>query len=337
MSRPALGLLLALAVVTAPAPAGAQGFKLRLPAADSIVSGGGLTHIVAELEAGVAPSAARARLKEEDLGPATPRQRANGGSVLHWSVRLAPGPNTLEVIFAPPGKPETRQTRRLFYYAPVFAASDVPSGFRRLPFHQATADPVCQECHRLEPAPRDGAPGAPDQSTCYGCHASLTRVKEVHGPAALWACTRCHDPTAGPQRYATPEPVMPLCFGCHQEQKDRFYGSPYQHGPTATGYCTICHNPHGSDQQFFLKKAAWNLCTTCHFEKASGRHVISWGPRGQSHPTRGRPDPNRVGRELSCASCHNPHAAPAPKLWNFGATVWLDLCRNCHGWVFGAK
>jgi predicted CXXCH cytochrome family protein len=128
---------------------------------------------------------------------------------------------------------------------------------------------------------------------------------------------------------------MPPCFGCHQEQKDRFYGNPYQHGPTATGFCTICHNPHGTDNEFFVKKATWNLCTTCHYEKGSGRHVVSWGPSGQTHPTRQRPDPSRAGKELSCASCHNPHAAPGAKLWNFGAVRWMDLCRNCHAGIFG--
>ncbi len=199
----------------------------------------------------------------------------------------------------------------------------------------ASAEAACRNCHSLEAAPEDVGPPTPDQSTCYPCHAGLTKVKEVHGPAALWACTKCHDPASAPQRYATPEPVMPLCFGCHQEQKDRFYGSPYQHGPTATGFCTLCHNPHGSEHGLFLKKAAWDLCTTCHFEKGSGRHVVAWGPGGQTHPTRGRPDPVRANRELSCASCHNPHAAPGPKLWNFGATSWVDLCRNCHRRIIG--
>jgi predicted CXXCH cytochrome family protein len=128
---------------------------------------------------------------------------------------------------------------------------------------------------------------------------------------------------------------MPLCFSCHEEQKERFYGERFQHGPTATGMCVLCHSPHGSEHALLLRKAAFDLCTACHAEQGSGRHVIAWGPGGQSHPTRGRPDPVKLGQELSCASCHNPHAAPAPKLWNFKATLWLDLCRNCHRALLG--
>lgn len=327
-------LLLGLAAAGA-AAADPAGVRVRMPVADSIVSGSGRVHVIVELDGEAAPSAVRARLKGADLGPGTYRARAGGGGVSHWSVQLTPGPNVLEVEFAPAGRPATREARAVYFFDPVHAASEPPKTFKRAPFHQAGAEAVCRECHRTQSVPDDVAPAAPDQSTCFTCHAGLTKVKEVHGPAALWACTKCHDATSTPGRYATPEPVMPLCFSCHQEQKDRFYGSPYQHGPTATGFCTLCHNPHGSEHGLFLKKAAWNLCTTCHFEKGSGRHVVSWGPSGQTHPTRGRPDPSRPNRELSCASCHNPHAAAGPKLWNFGATIWLDLCRNCHGRIFG--
>lgn len=332
-----LARALLVALLTVPSPAGAEGrdFTVHAPAPDSIVAGGGLFHVIVEVDRGVTSSALRARLNGADLGPASYQALAAGGGMLHWSARLAAGQNVVEIEFGPPGRPATRETRAVYYFAPIHAASDPPKEFTRAPFHQAGGAATCGECHRMQSVPEDAAPVSPERSTCFSCHAGLMKLKEVHGPAALWACTRCHDPTASPQRYATPEPVMPLCFGCHQEQKERFYGNPYQHGPTATGFCTICHNPHGSDHGFFLKKAAWDLCTTCHFEKAGPRHVVSWGPRGQGHPTRGRPDPTRPNRELSCASCHNPHAAPAPKLWNFGATRWLDLCRNCHGWVFG--
>lgn len=324
-------LLVLLVAARAPTVAGSQLLRVHAPVRDSIVSGGGLVHVIVETEPGLAPSAVRVRLQGTDIGPGAHRARSRGGGVLHWTARLGPGPNTLEIEATPPGAPAVRETRTLYYFAPVFSATDPPKGLQRVPFHQKDPDAVCSECHVTRPTSQDAAPPTPDRSTCYSCHAELTRVKEVHGPAANWACTRCHDPGASPHRYATPEPVMPLCFGCHQEQKELFYGSPYQHGPTATGFCTICHNPHGTENGFFLKKAAWSLCTTCHFEKATGRHVVEWGPGGGGHPTQGRPDPKRPTRELACPSCHNPHAAPAPRLWNFGATQWLDLCRNCHG------
>jgi predicted CXXCH cytochrome family protein len=152
----------------------------------------------------------------------------------------------------------------------------------------------------------------------------------VHGPAALWNCLKCHDAQSVPARYATPVPVRDLCFGCHTDLKDYFFSTPYQHGPTATGMCTICHNPHGTNNEFWLKKEPWDLCTTCHAEKASGRHVIAWGPSGQTHPTRGRPDPMKPEREFSCRSCHNPHASNMPKLWNYNVKSYFELCQVCH-------
>ena len=330
-----LGALALATLLGAAAPSGADP-RVLLPAANSIVSGAGHVHVLVELDPGVPPSRLRVRLKDVDAGPGTVATRADGRSVVHWTLRLVPGPNDVDVELA--GGPATavRQRRVVFYHEIVLERAAPPPGYQVAAFHVPPAEAACAECHAMAVAGTDSGPAAPEQSTCYACHAPLTRVKAVHGPAAVWACTRCHEPTSAPARFATPKPVMPLCFGCHQEQKERFYGAPYQHGPTATGFCTICHNPHGTDHEYFVKKTVWNLCTTCHLEKGSGRHVISWGPRGQSHPTRERPDPSRVGKELSCASCHNPHAAPGAKLWNFGATRWLDLCRNCHPRIFGA-
>jgi predicted CXXCH cytochrome family protein len=313
-----------------PAPsAGAP--HVHYPPEDLIVTGGGTLHVIVEApEPG--PHTMSIRLNGAEPGPAV---SAAGGRVLHGPVQLAPGPNALEIVLSNERGETTTLSRRAFWASPVLARADPPAGFRRQPFHGEGHEAPCAGCHQTQPRPEDAGPTEPRQSTCFSCHARITGAREVHGPAAQWACTRCHDPTAAPVRYATPEPVMPLCFSCHAEQRDRFYGNRYQHGPTATGFCTICHNPHGTEHRFFLKKATWDLCTTCHAEKASGRHVISWGPRGQTHPTRGRPDPSRPGREVSCASCHNPHAAPSPKLWNFKATFYVELCRNCHGGLIG--
>jgi predicted CXXCH cytochrome family protein len=154
--------------------------------------------------------------------------------------------------------------------------------------------------------------------------------REVHGPVAVWGCLVCHDPKAKPSPYATPVRVLDLCYGCHTDQRDYFFSAKYQHGPTSTGRCTICHNPHGSPNPYWLKRVPWDLCTSCHFEKATGRHVIAWGPGGDTHPTRGRPDPMRPERELACNSCHNPHAANSQYLWNFDARQHTELCQTCH-------
>lgn len=327
-------VLLITAAPAAPLPARSTPL-VHYPPDELVISGKGLLHVLVEL-----PESGRRQVEVRiNGGPAgavvTAQRPAPGGQVFHAPVQLVPGLNTIAIAAREGGSPGVTVERRVFHLAPLWKETEPPPRFSRRPFHQAGLERACAGCHATGPRPEDAAPSAPEQSTCRSCHAGMTAAKEVHGPAALWACTRCHDARGAPAGYETPEPVMPLCFSCHIEQKEHFLGNRYQHGPTATGHCTICHDPHGTDQRFFIKKAAWDLCTTCHFEKASGRHVISWGPSGQGHPTRGKPDPTRPGRELSCASCHNPHAAPAPRLWNFKATMWLDLCRNCHGGIVG--
>lgn len=326
------GVLVGALLASVPARACAGEVRLHYPPENLVVSGEGVVHVLAEA---LGPSIDGMEVRLPPRTWRTKAETAHGRAVFHVRVTLAPGTNQIEIRFVARGQPGAASTRTVFFVSPLAGEWDPPTGFARKPFHAARAPDACTACHDMPPRPSDAAPGRPRDSSCYSCHANLVAQREVHGPAASWACTRCHDPAATPAPYATSDPVMPLCFSCHAEQKDRFYGSPYQHGPTATGRCTICHDPHGTDHPFFLKRAAWELCTTCHAEKATGRHVISWGPSGQTHPTRARPDPVRPERELSCASCHNPHAAPSPKLWNFNATFYLDLCRNCHRAILG--
>jgi len=253
------------------------------------------------------------------------------GPIEHFRASLRYGLNTVEVQVDRGGDIVARETRQVFFFSHLAEERSPPAGFARRPFH-AGSEPwtACRACHALEPSAQDVSAPGPGSSTCYACHKHIVAFKQVHGPASTWACLRCHDAHSAPVRYATPVPVRDLCYRCHQDMRDQFFGSRYQHGPTATGVCTICHDPHASDNPFWLKKPPWYLCTTCHFEKASGRHVIAWGPSGQTHPTRGRPDPMRPTRELACPSCHNPHAADSAGLWNFGARSATELCQTCH-------
>lgn len=334
MGRASLLLVVIAVGVLSPRGAAAS-LQVHYPPENLVISGGGVLHVIAEPEGSVAADGLDVRLNGESAGSGVARPREDGGTVYHAAVQLSFGINAVEVLLRAGGQVVAKAERKVFFLSALGKQTHSPADFSRRPFHLAGREAACVGCHQLAPRPEDAGPPTPEQSTCHSCHAGLTKSKEVHGPTAFWACTRCHDPTSARARYATPEPVMTLCFSCHTELKERFYGRPYQHGPTATGQCTICHNPHGSQERFFLKKAAWNLCTTCHFEKAGPRHVIAWGPRGQGHPTRGRPDPTRPKHELSCASCHNPHAAFAPRLWKFGAERRLDLCRNCHRRIVG--
>lgn len=303
--------------------ASSPAFTLLYPPDRAIVGGAGLSHLVIELNQPVKISA---RLNGKPLPEA---QVEN--NIYHYSLRLNFGLNRIEVKVQGKGRSVGQGGREIFFFSQLAEENKIPQGFASIPFHQAAkTTEECAACHILEPQKSDLSPRTPTDSSCYICHKELTQFKRVHGPASLWNCLQCHDSSSSPARYATPTPVRNLCYRCHEVQKKYFFSSRYQHGPTATGMCTICHNPHASKNNFWLKKEPWDLCTTCHQEKASGRHVIAWGPTGDTHPTRGRPDPMKPEREFSCRSCHNPHASNAPKLWNFNATTRFQLCQTCH-------
>lgn len=297
--------------------------NLLHPADKSVVSGAGLSHIIVELSQ---PASLLVRLNGKLQENAKIKE-----TIYHYSVRLDFGLNTLEVEASAGGTVLARDKRDLFFFSPIAKEKEIPQGFVSIPFHKlGSTSEKCRACHTLEPQRTDRAPPTPGDSTCYTCHKKITQFKQVHGPAALWNCLACHNSSSAPQKYTTPVPVRDLCYGCHIDQKNYFFSAQFQHGPTATGMCTICHNPHASDHEFWLKKEPWDLCTTCHSDKASGRHILAWGPTGDTHPTRGRPDPMKPEREFSCRSCHNPHASNAPKLWNFDATTAYQLCWTCH-------
>ena len=72
------------------------------------------------------------------------------------------------------------------------------------------------------------------------------------------------------------------------------------------------------------------LCLSCHTEKGSGRRIIAGYVYGNRHPTHGVLDPLRKGRELTCASCHNPHASDSSKFIRLNAGRGFELCGKCH-------
>jgi predicted CXXCH cytochrome family protein len=261
-----------------------------------------------------------------------PIESKSSDKIQHYVLRLEFGVNTIEVEALAGERVLAHERRELFFFSPIAGEKkEIPDGFASRPFHEAGKNAIkCAGCHILEPQKSDVSPASPSASSCSSCHRGLLQFRQVHGPASLWNCLACHDAKSAPGKYATPVPVRDLCYGCHTDQKSYFFSAKYQHGPTATGMCTICHNPHASNNEFWLKKPPWELCTTCHAEKASGRHILAWGPTGDTHPTRGRPDPMKPEREFSCRSCHNPHASNAPKLWNFDVTETYQLCWTCH-------
>ncbi|MBW2481891.1 MAG: hypothetical protein JRF38_18020 [Deltaproteobacteria bacterium] len=236
----------------------------------------------------------------------------------------------------------------------VFRRSDLvgnyekpPAGFEKDYFHMKDR-PQCAACHHLwEPAEadnktinietyaaevsKDKAP-VPADSSCYSCHRGIASCSFVHGPAFVWSCLTCHD-ARGEPKYSLKYPVPELCYKCHWEQKQQRSGKKNYHAPYITDKCCMCHNPHASENPCRLDRPVWLLCVSCHPGQADGRHVVApyfWGTRHRKHPTRGIPDPSRKGHELTCASCHDPHASDFPMFISKYGPRSFDLCKKCH-------
>lgn len=257
-----------------------------------------------------------------------------GKEYLCKTVKLSFGPNEI-VVNAFEGGLEGRKVESK--KVAVFYRSDIsrefrisPPEFQKKPFHREDNEKTCLSCHDMKTSEKDIKPQRPVDSMCYSCHKKITGYGYVHGPAARWDCLSCHDRNAKPVKYITQKPERDSCFACHKDKKEEWTPKKYWHGPTATGKCSVCHNPHASDNISWLKKPSWDLCITCHEDRASGRHVVAGFVFGSSHPTKGRPDPLRPGKELSCASCHNPHAANSKALFANDLISPGSLCQMCH-------
>ena len=203
-----------------------------------------------------------------------------------------------------------------------------PPGFDPYHFHKSEREKGCSRCHTMEARKSDVSPDSPDQSTCFVCHKEITGYKFMNGSVSVWACTRCHSGNENNEK-GVPEPVSKLCFSCHYNEMKTWTARKHAHGPFALGACTLCHNPHASDDPFFLRKQTTDLCLSCHADKATGAHVVS-GFSGSGHPVRGKPDPRNPGKELTCASCHNPHASDFPFLLFRDLGDRSSFCRSCH-------
>ncbi len=270
---------------------------------------------------------------------------ASENKFICFTVRLEPGINTIEVIAFKDGNTVECITRSVFRRSDLSAMyKKVPAEFRKKERFHLKNNSECRECHVLDPTAFDKKPLSPatfdrgkydmetiitSTSTCYSCHKSMNSYPYVHGPVSVWSCLSCHDPESSP-KYSVEQPDTEMCYKCHVEQRDNWLSKKIIHGPVTLGTCTICHSPHSSNNPFNLFKPVWDLCTNCHFEKGTGVHVFADSMFKEGHPTRGRKDMLREGKELTCASCHDPHASNNLHLWAFDVETLYDLCQTCH-------
>lgn len=187
----------------------------------------------------------------------------------------------------------------------------------------------CSACHTGmhnggKPAPKLTAP-VPD--LCFSCHDGTAFDKKTpHAPVAGGMCGSCHNPHASANPRMLIAAVPDLCFSCHDKNA---MGKKDAHVKAAAGQCLTCHDPHGSDSAFALNELVEGHCDSCH-DEVTPRHVLARISPNDGHPLRGKPDPLRKGRELSCSSCHNPHAADQQRISTKGLKSPAPLCVRCH-------
>ncbi len=312
--------------------------KVEYPV-DKTVMKFGLINISLSLPHGMAD------LIEIRVNNKTRASRVPGREIECFSVPLALGINKINLIAKKKGLIVDRVSLDVFRRSDLIGKyATPPAGFQKDYFHQEDR-PRCAGCHhRLEPTKVDEKPinidtfadeiskynaNVSSESTCYSCHRRMTAYRFVHGPDFVWSCLSCHDPEATP-RYFIKYPDPELCYKCHFREKQIRSTKKYYHTPFTTGRCGICHNPHASENPLSLVKPIWDLCRSCHTDKGSGRHVVAGYLMGDKHPTRGVPDPRRKEQELSCASCHDPHASDSRKFSTLNPERGFDFCRKCH-------
>jgi len=208
----------------------------------------------------------------------------------------------------------------------------------------------CEACHKTvagKSHPEKGSiiltqslPGL-----CYGCHQeSKFKGSTIHKPVAGGMCIACHNPHSSNSKKLLISELPDVCYTCHDKGN---FTKKHLHKVINLIGCVTCHNPHVSNNPSLLTNPINDVCINCHKKQGSGQHIVSL-PRGKVHPIKDvidistlkmiktpdpknpklnieMPDPKVPGKQLSCASCHNPHSSDYPKLFQV-----QRICLKCH-------
>ncbi len=200
--------------------------------------------------------------------------------------------------------------------------------------HSPAANLYCGSCHDLGPNNNNAKHliNTKIDQSCFQCHVTgrkWGKMSHVHGPVGTGDCTVCHDPHGEKYQYQLwANGKAEICVTCHTNKEKLIKNTPLGfrvHGIVIGGGCIACHSPHASENRFQLYKPINDLCVGCH---VSMRGIIVGHPVG-GHPVRGKKDPRRKGRELSCTSCHNPHGSNFIDML-IGDLLGGHVCSKCH-------
>ncbi len=274
------------------------------------------------------------------------------------TIKLDIGDNKVKLTGQTKKGRSTRTELNLFYRSELYKGTiEAPDNYKRNFFHTNKNENLCKSCHNMNKdktsklkkrisaskinAKEFKVIKDPKKSNCYTCHKTITFKKNGHTPAVNFLCTECHTGKSaklnaddkGKSKYLMEDPTMNKCFSCHEGVKKDWLSVTSQHDTLKEGRCNKCHNPHASNFEFHLRKPIRELCLTCHVKKASGRHVLGsfvFGRNKGSHPTKGKKDPSRPGRDLVCSSCHNPHGSNGIYLLRAEGKTPYSVCVRCH-------
>jgi len=205
-----------------------------------------------------------------------------------------------------------------FYQLEVDGISPPPY-FQTRGFHTTGKKALCAKCHTMQ------SEGGAADLKCESCHGAMESQKSVHMPVATNDCSTCHtsEPSSGYPATYSADTEAETCFTCHDSIGNDIKTKAAVHVPAAGGQCSLCHSPHASPNDSLLRKPINSLCITCHVEKKEGNHPVVF------HPVGDRPNPRQPGTELSCVSCHSPHASENNFLL-LASDGYFRLCQSCH-------
>ena len=266
-------------------------------------------------------------VKSDIIDISSDAYRAAFGDMLVVEPSFDPGENHI-VVEGYLGEEKMTTVKATIYYLGRYDLK-TPVDFVQERFHTAEREKPCVSCHDMAPSPTNLASPDAKRNPCGSCHARMLNKAHVHGPAGVYECTYCHDIDSTPYRYQVRSDEASLCLECHDDKMEEYRKSKFLHGPVEAGLCLVCHDPHASDERAQLIAPAYELCVSCHDQVIKEPHV-SRGASGKLHPLKGVTNPAGSGEDLSCASCHNPHAGASSAMFRWGAESRFALCGKCH-------